>query len=617
MGGNSMSVGLQIFFEAFFGFIALVTLVMVIIKFLYPICLQRRNKKILEDEFARGPYDRTTIERSTRYYIQPKCSNIDPAQEKEIRHAFIATKEDLFSKVDIFLDYDNAFQHLLILADSGTGKTSFVLNYYVHNYRRRKYKCLKRIGHPISIVPLGIQDADRLIDAIPNKREKAIFLDAFDEDVKAITDHKLRIENLVDKCRDFRKVIITCRTQFFPKDEEIPTETGILKLGPTKAGESHTYEFWKLYLSPFDDNDVKHFLKKRYPIWKYRTQKKARDIALKIPLLTARPMLLAHIPDIIDQGTKIERCSQLYETMVDAWLERETAWVNKDALRDFSERLAVDIFLKRQLRGTECITIEALSDLGKQWEIEIPDWQLSGRSLLNRDAAGNYKFAHRSIMEYLFAVRLIHGDPQCCGIKLTDQMKKFLIELLIPSLRKPIKMVFQDILDYPIANLDVVAKTQDYIEKNLTYNQIYAGFSGFPYRDGSRNPKVILPEHREYRDESLQFDEQELENELIWMMTNRESENPIFYSRTFYKRIFFDENKPRSDEGLLEVFSKFMAAKGFKDVNPDDIMKFIKLVRMTNISVATNIYLINAFGQIRIDIHESEPNTLMIEFVPS
>jgi hypothetical protein len=60
----------------------------------------------------------------------------------------------------------------------------------------------------------------------------------------------------------------------------------------------------------------------------------------------------------------------------------------------------------------------------------LPQWQLSGRSLLNRDAQGNYKFAHRSIMEYLFVKRLLQGHFDCSGFILTDQMKRFLIEII-------------------------------------------------------------------------------------------------------------------------------------------------------------------------------------------
>src|SRR5690242_15719458 len=39
---------------------------------------ERINRHLLNQKFARGPFDKATIERATRYYIRPKCSNIDP-----------------------------------------------------------------------------------------------------------------------------------------------------------------------------------------------------------------------------------------------------------------------------------------------------------------------------------------------------------------------------------------------------------------------------------------------------------------------------------------------------------------------------------------------------------
>ena len=67
----------------------------------------------------------------------------------------------------------------------------------------------------------------------------------------------------MEACEDYRKVIVTCRTQFFPKDEEIPRETGIVRVGPRKAGESASYEFWKLYLAgnPLNEESTSTHLK--------------------------------------------------------------------------------------------------------------------------------------------------------------------------------------------------------------------------------------------------------------------------------------------------------------------------------------------------------------------
>jgi hypothetical protein len=403
---------------------------------------EARNRKILLERLSRGSYDKETIQQSTQNYISPKCSNIDPAQEEEVRLALMATRESLFAKIDYFIDHGSTKRHLLVLADSGTGKTSFVLNYYAYNLRRRGRK-----SQNLLLVYLGYKDADHQLREHKNQNETIVFLDALDEDTKAIENHRVRIRELMEICRDYKRVIITCRTQFFPSDEEVPVETGVARLGPRKAGEKGVYEFWKLYLSPFDDSDINLYLQKRFPIWRLGDRKKARELAFQVKSLSARPMLLAHIPDVVKSNSRITRSYQLYQEMVDAWLDRESSWVKKSDLKEYSERLAVNLYVFRENRGMERIPYDDLVNLAHDWKINLPQWQLSGRSLLNRDAQGNYKFAHRSIMEFLFVNRLIQRDSDCSGIILSDQMKNFLIERILPEgVSQPLLNSFQFLL---------------------------------------------------------------------------------------------------------------------------------------------------------------------------
>jgi hypothetical protein len=399
---------------------------------LLPIIEQHRNERVLNEQFNRGPYDKGTIARSTRYYVRPMCSNIDPAQEKELRHALVATREDLFGKIDDFLSEASRDRHLLILADSGMGKTSALLNYYALNARRRA-KGRERIV----LVPLGIGDADERIKRVSNKQGTVLFLDAFDEDVRARFDHRSRIRELMRACADFRRVVITCRTQFFPRDTELPMETGIVRVGPRSAGETGTFEFWKLYLSPFSDEDVRRYIFLRYPFWTPRLRKKALDLALKIPWLSVRPMLLAHIPDIVASGGVFKYSFQLYEAMVQAWARREAGWVDPDVLLLFTEQLAADLYWQSDVGGTESLPYERLLELAIARHVPLENWQISGRSLLNRDADGNYKFAHRSIMEYLYVKHLLSEHKEDLDVRFTEQMERFIIEVVEYHLEEP------------------------------------------------------------------------------------------------------------------------------------------------------------------------------------
>lgn len=447
-----------------------------------PIFEKFRNAKILEEKLKHGPFDKNTIINATRYFIRPKSQNIDPAQELELRHALAATREDLISKIDHFIFEDTTSKHLFILADSGTGKTTFMLNYFAYNENKKnKYKA------KIAMYPLGFQDVDEWISKIDNKEEIILFLDALDEDTKAVPDHKKRISELMLLCEKFKKVIITCRTQFFPKDEEIPVETGTIRVGPCKAGDSKCYCFRKIYLSPFDDDDIRSYIKLIHPFYHFIKREKCLRVALSIPNLAVRPMLLAYIPDIVHQNKATAKIIDLYEIMIDAWCKRESSWIRPSDMMNISGMLAVDIYTNRESRQMERVSYAELVAILPQISQDMPSWKISSRSLLNRDALGNFKFAHRSIMEYLFVKELINKNVKCENVSLTDQMKDFLFEYLDhhKCLSKKTKAHIRD-CDICVSRdiLDYFRKLNDLSAQLFTYSngKIDISFSANPQK---------------------------------------------------------------------------------------------------------------------------------------
>ena len=406
------------------GIIGLLTLFLT--KFI-PWCRTKRNNRSLAKRFGAELYPRGVIEQATKYYIEPFCQSVDPAGGEESRLVY-SIREKIFSAIDHALYHPTEYRYLILLADSGMGKTSFLLNYYVRNLRRFRRK------HKLELLPLGIPDVEERIQKIKDKKDKVLFLDALDEDTLAIVDHVERLATLMQLTREFQKIVLTCRTQFFPKDEEIPRETGIVKIGPKSAGEAGEYVFYKLYLAPFTDDQVKAYLKKRYSLWKRRTRQKAAAMVKKIAHLSARPMLLAHIDDLLKTERTFNYSFELYEEMVEAWLIREEGIkkeIRRGPLREFSECLAINLCLNRQQRQAERVPREELTKIAAAAHIPLDEWQLTGRSLLNRDAAGNYKFAHRSIMEYLFVKRFLELKPdERPEIVWTDQMYQFLEEII-------------------------------------------------------------------------------------------------------------------------------------------------------------------------------------------
>lgn len=372
-------------------------------------------------------YSSADTSRSIRYYIEPFCQDVDPAGAEEPRFVY-GVRQKLFEALDDALLRETEFKYIILLADSGMGKTSAFINYYARHLRRWRHQ------NQIALIPLYRSDADDRIAAIENKSETILLLDALDEDTQAIVDHAGRIRLLLKATSDFHRIILSSRTQFFPKEEEIPVRTGLFKLGPTKAGETAEYYFHKIYLSPFSNRQIVKYIRRLYPLWRLRRRRSAHRLVEKIPNLVVRPMLLAYIDDLVKSNRVIHYSFELYEEMISGWIEREKKFVeNGSALREFSERLAVDLIANRQARGAEVIPYQDLKPLAEQWRIDLDQWKLSGRSLLNRDSAGMFKFAHRSIMEYLFVVRVASDSSALrfpASVKWSDQMMTFLLESL-------------------------------------------------------------------------------------------------------------------------------------------------------------------------------------------
>jgi len=407
---------------------------------------RRWERSRIEQNFGADYYSSEVIDAALRYYVRPYCTSVDPTQEAEIRQV-VSTREDLFEAVERFLEKQSPYRHILLLADSGMGKTSFVINYYAHNLRKRRRRRL-------AVVPLAIPNALDEIAKIDGKKDTVIFLDAFDEDPKAIRDHRARLDELMTACSAFNRVLITCRTQFFASDEEIPKDTGVMIVAPRQLGESARYEFWKLYISPLTDEQITAFLRRRFPWIAWMKRREAFSLITKIPFLTVRPMLLAYLPDVMGAGLRIEYAFQLYEILVEKWLKREKGWIEPTQLREFSERLAIDLYTNSERRGAERLPPDELSKLLPKSESVLDTLVIRRRSLLNRDASGNLKFAHRSIMEYLFVNRFV-GLPmeQRPSVGWTDLMKVFATEMMKagslqadPNLdRQPLQMQCADL----------------------------------------------------------------------------------------------------------------------------------------------------------------------------
>lgn len=107
-------------------------------------------------------------------------------------------------------------------------------------------------------------------------------------------------------------------------------------------------------------------------------------------------MLLSYMDDLIENHEKTyDNVYEIYDQLVSKWIERE-ALKNNKLLYEFSEKVAEYMYFNK----TVYIGGEEIENLCKKYNIKLRSIEAKSRSLLNRNASGAYKFAHKSILEF-------------------------------------------------------------------------------------------------------------------------------------------------------------------------------------------------------------------------
>ena len=331
---------------------------------------------------------------------------------------------------------------LFILADAGMGKTSLLLMLklmHLFDFWPKRYHCL--------LLKLGESSLER-INAQEGKANTVLLLDALDEDPMARGEPgrvEQRLSDLLTASRNYRQVLITCRTQFFPNTGLNPfRDPGLVTV------EGHRCPL--LFLSLFDDRQVEDYLHSRFPdpwdsILSGRANPrrlKAKAMLLPMKSLRFRPLLLTYVDELLQAKTQFHDVYQVFHALIQVWLGREIRTMKRQGLDTVPNEaelwaacrlLAVYLHMvgHRELTETELDQLMARLPAVKY----LPRLDFGGRSLLNRNSNRDYRFAHYSIQEFLVVNALIEGVLQdeldLCpesahGVipKLTAQMMEFL-----------------------------------------------------------------------------------------------------------------------------------------------------------------------------------------------
>ena len=399
------------------------------------------NLKRNQYKYLIMPIDKQT-KKSMKYYVSTRAQVVDPFDGEKDENLHSIKLVPFFIKRVLKNDSQ---QYYIVLADSGMGKTTFLLKLFFSYYKKLTKK------YSICLIPLSFDKAIDYIREVVNKQNTILLLDGLDEDEHAIEDYVKRMKVICAETELFYKVIITCRTQFFPDVESESLVMDKIKFGVGNKG----LKFSKYYIAPFDDKDIDKYLHKKYNrLFQRNKIKQAKKVIYNCPELAVRPMLLAYIDDLSDNSEKrYDFAFEIYGDLVIKWIDREFPDENRrKQLLDFSINVAVYMY------NNKTIYVERgeIEDIINKYHICLKENKIIIKSLLHRNARGLYQFAHKSILEYLLAIKAFCNHKfrkkmMMDGFDSYDMAKMFLSEMSIQYIQERVNKETNELKNYHCA----------------------------------------------------------------------------------------------------------------------------------------------------------------------
>lgn len=371
-----------------------------------------------------------------KYYVEPDLQGLSPQPGCDIV-CFPVPRESAFTLINKFLDggsseHRNGGHQLFLLADAGMGKSSFLL----------MIRLMRLAGfwpsiHHCQLFRIDENVLERMA-AVENKSETVLLLDALNEDRQARKRINERLMELLRAGEEFRRVIISCRTHFFPAvDSDV---AGRLRLRALSG-----YNCPILYLSPFDTRQIRELIHKKlsrnkdkYIGFRSFGAGKRRDQAFlmlaKMRELRNSPVLLRHIDFLLEMDPQQDwNAYTVYEALIQRGLARQLRRLRENGcgcLPERNELFHAFVRIARWMEEHNRIEIEE-KDL---WELFCEDANTCwfekfkpGRTLLHRTSKQAFRFNHATFREFLLAYALVNDRrPFPVPVRATEQLVRFL-----------------------------------------------------------------------------------------------------------------------------------------------------------------------------------------------
>ena len=340
--------------------------------------------------------------------------------------------------VDAWLD-DPARNHISILGDYGTGKTSFCRQYAAQLGRcwladpdrnripilislrdYAKAMNLEQLVTDFLVNRYGIQAGYDAFSRFNADGRLVLLFDGFDEMAQKV-DYQTTVDNFEELARaaeERSKVILTCRTPYFrtslEAEELLRGQTSeVSQTSEVLIDLSDRPNFEIVHLLPFEREDIQAMLRARFPHgdeWEHHWQRIERTYNLEE--LAQRPVLLDMIARSLPElkPGQVINAAGLYEVYTDLWLVRDEekgrTLITRDDKRLFMQELALGMLHRRESSFHYSRLPERVRDhfrLEKAAEIDYFEHDIRTCSFLNRDPEGNYRFVHKSFQEFFVA----------------------------------------------------------------------------------------------------------------------------------------------------------------------------------------------------------------------
>jgi Leucine-rich repeat (LRR) protein len=341
-----------------------------------------------------GYFTKEILKLTLKNYITPSQYRFESEEEKRLLQTFGTKKERVAQQLtqqNVLTLFKKGFlaspakTPILILADAGMGKTTLLQKLFVDYARTYP-------TYQLAFIYSEEKNTIAKINAIQDKGNTILFLDALDEDTEARKDLQNHIINLTEAITDFHKVFVTCRNQFFKNNSE---EWKHLQ------GKTDVY---RIELSAFTINEAKSYINTY--IKKPITNQIAHQIFNRNQSFFTRPLLLSYL-DFLAADTKYAQTYaffyQVYEEIIQKWGKREAEVTQTEEVqsRDYTKRL-IKFSKKVAQQLYENTDIDLLS-IAENNQI-INNINAQSRSLLTRNRiTDKFEFTHRSFQEYFWA----------------------------------------------------------------------------------------------------------------------------------------------------------------------------------------------------------------------